>query len=80
MGHITLDKLTTVHINQFIKDNIESGKSHSTVRKHKTILSGILKNAVAEGLINVNPVMYSNTYLSQNRNQKLLLMKIWLKF
>jgi len=72
LGHITLNKLTTAHINKFIKDDIESGESPNTVRKHKTILSGVLKNAVAEGLIYMNPVIYSNSVPKSKSKSKFI--------
>lgn len=58
-GRITLEELTTSHINNFITDMLEDGRSPSSVAKYRAILSGILKAAVVDGIISRNPAEYS---------------------
>lgn len=55
IGGIHLDKIRPFHINEYRKERLEAGASHSTVNGDVIILRNVLKHAKTEGWLKVLP-------------------------
>ena len=55
-GHLPLGAIDVAAVNAYIADRLEGGAAESTAKNSLTCLSGMLTDAVAEGLIPANPL------------------------
>jgi integrase len=55
-GHLPLGAIDVAAANAYIADRLEGGAAESTAKNSLTCLSGMLTDAVAEGLIPANPL------------------------
>lgn len=55
LGHVELERLTRLQVQQWVKDLSGGGREPATVRKYFNLLSAMLSAAVDEGRIEVNP-------------------------
>lgn len=57
LGEFPLQKITTIHLNDFYKGLLDEGLNPKSVLKIGTVLSGALKLAEQEGYIGFNPAL-----------------------
>ncbi|MDP9383888.1 MAG: hypothetical protein M3P50_01395 [Actinomycetota bacterium] len=55
-GHLPLGAIDVAAVNAYIADRLEGGAAESTAKNSLTCLSGMLTDAVADGLIPANPL------------------------
>jgi integrase len=72
LGRHKLPKLTTTHINDFIRTKAQQGLSAATLSQHRAILHNILALAVTEGCLGRNVVAAASPIPREPKEQNIL--------
>lgn len=72
LGGHRLAKLTTAHINDYIRTKARQGLSTATLSQHRAILHNILAMAVTEGSLGRNVVAAANPIPREQKEQNIL--------
>src|SRR5699024_10087909 len=74
-GHIKMENITTMNINEYIDSLEDEGLSSSTRQKHLNVLSNIFKMAHKHKIIEFNPVEEANRVIVRYRMVKYTTMR-----
>lgn len=76
LGRHRLNKLTTIHINDYLTQKLEAGLAPATVKRHKALIHNMLALAVREGLVVKNVAVDSTKITRSDEDSNIRVLSI----